>query len=428
MNYHFKDILAVLPKGDSFEIKNTDVYVTDDIISGIGAQPESFVADRVFDGKNKLLSVGLVNAHNHAYMSVFRNSADDVLFEDWLYNKILPKEDLLTEEDLYWGTQLSCLEMLKSGTTAFLDMHISKNVVPRAVIDVGMRAVISKGIVGAGTADYGMERLAWAKEEIENYKDNPLTTFMLGPHAIYTCDGNYLKIVTEEAKKLGVGLHIHLDESPVEHREALEKYGMTPTEYVNSLGVFDVKTICAHCVQLTDSDIDIFAEKGVSVAANPVSNLKLANGIAPIKKMLEKGINVALGTDGCGSNNGQNMFREMNFHSLLHKGLNHDAVAVGAFDTYKCATVNGAKALSLDRCGELKVGNKADLFVMDINQPQFYPRNNLFGSLCYSARGTEIETVLVDGKILIENGKSTTLDEERIYFEATKIAQRIHGN
>lgn len=425
MNYHFKDILAVLPTDNGYEVKQTNVYVTDDIISGIENPPENFVVDRVFDGKNKLLSVGLINAHNHAYMSVFRNSADDVLFEEWLNEKILPKEDLLTDDDLYWGTQLSCLEMLKSGTTTFLDMHISKNIVPKAVTDVGMRAVISKGIVGAGNAQYGMDRLAWAKEEIENYKDHPLLSFMLGPHAIYTCDGDYLKIVTEEAKKLGVGLHIHMDESPVEHREALEKYGMTPVEYVNSLGVFDVKTICAHCVQLTDSDIDILAQKGVSVAANPVSNLKLANGVAPIKKMLEKGVNVALGTDGPGSNNGQNMFREMNFHSLLHKGINHDAVAVGAVDTYKCATINGAKALNLENIGELKIGNKADLFVMDINQPQFYPRNNMLGALCYSARGTEIETVMVNGKILIENGKSTTLDEEKIYYNASKVIERI---
>ena len=425
MNYHFKDILAVLPKDDGYEVRETNVYVTDDLISGIDNPPENFKADRVFDGKNKLLSVGLVNAHNHAYMSVFRNSADDVLFEEWLFKKILPKEDLLTSEDLYWGTQLSCLEMLKSGTTSFLDMHISKNIVPKAVLDVGMRAVISKGIVGEGTAEYGMTRIADAKEEMENYKNNGLVSFMFGPHAIYTCDGDYLKIVTEEAKKMGVGLHIHLDESPVEHKEALEKYGMTPTEYLDSLGVFDVKTICAHCVQLTDTDIDILARKGVSVGANPVSNLKLANGVAPIKKMLEKGVNVALGTDGPGSNNGQNMFREMNFHSLLHKGLNHDAVAVSAAETYKCATINGAKALSLDKCGELKVGNKADLFVMDINQPQFYPRNNMLGALCYSARGTEIETVMVDGKILIENGKSTTLDEEKIYYEASKVIERI---
>lgn len=425
MNYHFKDILAVLPVGDGYEVRQTNVYVSGNLISGIDTPPENFKADRVFDGKNKLISVGLVNAHNHAYMSVFRNSADDVLFEEWLFKRILPKEDLLTDEDLYWGTQLSCLEMLKSGTTSFLDMHISKNIVPKAVSDVGMRAVISKGIVGEGNAEYGMTRLAAAKEEIENYKNNKLISFMLAPHAIYTCDGEYLKIVANEARALGVGIHTHLDESPVEHKEAIEKYKMTPTEYLDSLGIFDVKTICAHCVQLTDNDIDILAKKGVSVAANPVSNLKLANGIAPIKKMLEKGVNVALGTDGPGSNNGQNMFREMNFHALLHKGINHDAQAVSAAETYRCATINGAKALSLEGVGELKVGNKADLFVMDINQPQFYPRNNMLGALCYSARGTEIETVMVDGKILIENGVSTTLDEEKIYYNASKVIERI---
>ncbi len=427
LNYHFKNILAIIPKHGKYEVRKTNVYVTDDIISGIDTPPENFKADRVFEGENKLLSTGLINAHNHAYMSVFRNSADDVIFEEWLFKKILPKEDMLDDEDIYWGTQLSCLEMLKSGTTTFLDMHITKNVVPRAVTDAGMRAVISKGIVGEGRAEYGMKRLSDAKEEMENFRDDPLLTFMFGPHAIYTCDGEYLKIVSEEAKKMGLPIHIHLDESPVEHKEALEKYGKTPTEYLESLGVFENKTICAHCVQLTDSDIDIFAKYNVNVGANPVSNLKLANGIAPIKKMLDKNVNVAIGTDGPGSNNGQNMFREMNFNALIHKGVNHDPVAVSASDTYKCATVNGAKALDVANCGELKIGNKADLFVMDIHQPQFYPRTDLLAALCYSARGTEIETVLVDGKILIDKGEPTTLDTEKIYYYTAKTAEKIHG-
>ncbi|NLZ45949.1 MAG: amidohydrolase [Clostridiales bacterium] len=431
MNIHFKNIYCILPcaktcgTGRSYEVKETNIYVTNDIISGIGTAPDGFIADRTVQGKNKILSVGLVNAHNHAYMSVFRNSADDVLFEEWLFKRILPLEDKLVDEDIYWGTQLSCLEMLKSGTTTFLDMHITKNIVPKAVEDVGMRAVISKGIVGEGTAEYGLTRLADAKEEINNFKNSKLVSFMLAPHAIYTCDSEYLKIVTEEAKKLNVPIHTHLAESPVELKDALEKYGKTPVEYLADLGVFDVKTICAHCVQLNDNDIDIFKKYNVSVAANPVSNLKLANGIAPIKKMLDKGINVAIGTDGPASNNGQNMFREMNFHALLHKGVNHDAEAVSALETYKCATENGAKALALDNCGVLEVGKKADLFVMDINQPQFYPRNNLMSALCYSARGTEIDMVLVDGKILIEDGKSTTLDEEKIYYNASKVIERI---
>lgn len=425
MNIHFKDILAILPENSGFSVKETNVYVSGDTISGIGTPPEGFAADRTIDGKNKLLSAGLINAHNHAYMSVFRNSADDVLFEEWLYKKILPKEDLLTPDDLYWGTQLSCMEMLSSGTTSFLDMHISKNVVPKAVTDAGMRAVISKGLVGEGRAQYGLDRLADAKEEIENYKNSPLVSFMLAPHAIYTCDGEYLKLVAEEAKKLGLPIHIHLDESPVEHKEALEKYGKTPAEYLRDLGIFDLKTICAHCVQLTDSDIDIFAEYGVSVAANPVSNLKLANGIAPVKKMLEKGVNVALGTDGPGSNNGQNMFREMNFHSLIHKGVNHCADAVSAEETYKCATVNGASALSLENCGEIKIGSKADLFVMDIDKPQFYPRNDLLAALCYSARGTEVETAIVDGRILYDKGEFTSIDKEKVCYNVEKTYKRI---
>lgn len=427
MNIHFKDILAVLPVENGYSVEKTNVFVSGNIIAGIGEAPQGFNADRVIDGKNRLLSTGLINAHDHAYMSVFRNSADDVLFEEWLYKRILPKEDLLIDEDIYWGTQLSCMEMLSSGTTSFLDMHISKNIVPKAVTDAGMRAVISKGLVGEGRAEYGLTRLADAKEEIADFKDSPLVSFMLAPHAIYTCDGEYLKIVAEAAKTLGIPLHTHLDESPVEHAQALEKYGKTPTEYMADLGIFDVKTICAHCVQLTDTDIDIFAEKGVSVAANPVSNLKLANGIAPIKKMLEKGVNVAIGTDGPGSNNGQNMFREMNFHSLLHKGINHSADAVSAAETYRCATLNGAAALALDGCGELRVGNKADLFVMDIDQPQFYPRNDLIAALCYSARGTEIVLTMVDGKILYENGEFTTLDKERIIFETEKTVRKISG-
>lgn len=428
MGIFIKNILTVLPSNSGFNINNANIYIEKDAIAGVNSEPQGFVVDKVIDGNNKLLMPGLINAHTHSYMSLFRNYADDLLFDDWLFKNILPLEDKLKSEDAYWGSMLGIIEMIKTGTTCFTDMYMFINETARAVDESGIRAVLSRGLVGAGNNDDGKRRLNEAKEEISiwNAKKNDRISFMLAPHAPYTCDPDYLKIVLNDARNLEIGLNIHLSESRNEFNQIKKQYNSTPVELLNALGLFEVNTLAAHCVYLTDSDIDILARNNVNVVTNPVSNLKLGNGSAPIQRMLEKNINICIGTDGAASNNSLNIFKELSFVTLIHKGINEDAQAISASEGFRFATTNAAKALGLnDKIGEIKVGMKADLVILDIDRPQFYPRNNLMSALAYSTNGSEVETVLVNGKIIMEKNEIKTIDTEKVYYNVEKISERL---
>ena len=423
MNILIKDAQALILRHNQFVVEKQDLYIMGDRIAGIGKAPEGFLADKVLETANKLVIPGLINAHTHSYMSVFRNVADDMAFDDWLFGHILPLEDKLTKEDIYWGTLLGCMEMIQTGTTCFVDMNIDIASVLRGTEESGLRAVLSRGLVGEGDNEGGRARL---KENLDTYLSckNEKITFMLGPHAPYSCDPAYLKIVMQAAERYGLRIHIHLSESENEVADVQKQYGCTPIELMDCIGLFAYPTLAAHCVYATDHDIQIMAEKGVTVATNPKSNLKLANGVAPVLKMQEQGVNVAIGTDGAASNNTLNMFGEMNLLSLMHKGLSHDPMALKADDVLRFATVNGAKALGLE-IGAIEAGMKADLAVLDLHTTPFYPRNNTRGALVYAANGSEVETVLVNGDILMENRELKTLDAERIYYECEKVRERI---
>jgi 5-methylthioadenosine/S-adenosylhomocysteine deaminase len=373
-----------------------------------------------------MLLPGLVNAHTHAAMNVFRNSADDLLFNDWLFGRVMPMEDKLCGEDCYWGTQLACLEMIATGTTSFIDMYYFTDDVTRAVDESGMRAVMSRGLSGDKSDPATAEaKLREAVDVYEKWKGHPRITFMLAPHAPYTCDDGYMTEVGKTAKELGLGLHVHLSESLSEMDTIREGYGCTPIELADRCGILTDRTVAAHCIQLSDSDIALIAARGTTVATNPVSNLKLGNGVAPVPKLLEAGVNVALGTDGAASNNALNLFRELSFVALLHKGLSGDTTAVPAAEALRMATVNGAGALGLSGCGEVKAGNRADLTVLDIDKPWLRPHNDLLSSLVYCARGDEVEDVMVDGRFLLRKRELQTIDRERVLFEVDKTCRRL---
>ncbi|MGI5838282.1 MAG: amidohydrolase [bacterium] len=419
-------LTALFEKGESI-LKETDVYIDADRIVGVGSPPPDFAAGTVIDGYNKLLLPGLINAHTHSYMTLFRNYADDLPFDTWLFDNIIPLEDKLTGEDCYWGSMLGIMEMLRTGTTCFFDMYLFINETSRAVAESGIRACLSRGLVGEGPEEGGQKRLRAAKEEIAYWgrKNNPLITFMLSPHAPYTCTPAYLARVIEEAKDLGLGLCIHLAESRNEIRTIRDKYNCTPAEYLDRLGFFALPALAAHCVYLTENDMDILAEKNVSVVTNPVSNLKLANGFAPLGRMQEKGINICLGTDGAASNNTLNLFKDLQFVTLIHKGRQENAELIRAADGLRFATVNGAKALGLsESVGCIKAGMQADLIILDIDRPQFYPRHNLLSALAYSATGDEVETVIVNGQILFEKNEYKTIDAEKVLYHVNKISKR----
>ena len=414
------DVLFLNP----FHTEKTDIYISDGIIKSVGKN-ENFRADRVINGSGKLVMPGLINCHTHAYMSAFRNFADDLPFNEWLFNKIMPAEDAMTSEDAYWCNLLSCLEMIKTGTTCFADMHMFKNRSVEAACESGLRAVISRGLVGESPDDPAAKtRLAEAYEEMET--GNSRVTFMLGPHAIYTCGEKLLRELPDIANKKNLKLNIHLAESRPEFDDCMSKHGCTPAAYLESLGFFYAPVLAAHCVHITDEDIEILAERKVSAALNPVSNMKLGNGFAPAANLLKAGVNVCAGTDSAASNNTLNMFRELSALSYVHKGLNRSTLTLSAGETLNCVIGNGAKALGLgDKTGSIRAGMRADIILVDLNKPWLQPINNPASSLVYSANGTETDTVIVDGEILMENGQMKTLDQERIFYEVNKIRERI---
>jgi len=431
MNTLFKSITAILPDEENgFVSKVCDVAIKDGLICYIGddAEKNGFVPEKTINGKDKLITAGLVNSHTHSYMSLFRNSADDLMFHNWLFGRIMPMEDKLTADDMYYGTQLACLEMIKTGTTAFLDMNIARDAITRAISESGLKATISRGLVGNGRDDEGGKaRIEDTLYDMRTYGGNKRLKFMMGPHAIYTTDRGYLELVMEKAAEYKTGINIHLSESVKEIEDCYKEHGCSPVKYLDDMGMFDFHTVAAHCVQLSDEDIGILAEKGVYAATNPISNAKLGNGFARIPDMLEKGVRLCIGTDSAGSNNTLNMFSDMNFICLAHKGNRRSATAVSARQALKMATETGAKALGFDNTGMLKEGYAADLTIMDMKYPSLQPINDPVAAMCYSACGYEVESVMVDGEFIMENRVIPHMDEERIYFECNQAMKRIDG-
>lgn len=424
MNLELKDILAILPSGEKDEVKKTSIFVSGDRIVAIGEKPEGFEAEKVIDGTDRLAIPGLINCHTHSYMSFMRNCADDLSFMDWLFGRVDPIEQKMTDEDTYWGACLAIIEMMKSGTTCFNDMMMNIKQTTRAIKESGMRAVMCRGLVGSAEDDGG--RIAQHYEEMEFCKDCDRITFKFGPHAPYTCSEDYFRKVSDEAKKTGIGIHVHLSESLSEIEGCQKDHGCSPIEMADRNGLFDVPCIAAHCVQVDDKDMDILAKKGVSVVSNPASNMKLGNGFAPIPEMMEKGINVCLGTDGAASNNSLNMFHEMSLMALIHKGTHKTPQCIGASDVFRMATINGAKALCLDKeIGTLEVGKKADIVILDLKNPSLMPNNNLIAGLSYSANGSEVDTVIINGEITMEGRKILTMDEEKIYAKVNEIIKHL---
>ena len=420
-----RDALAVLPQGDADVIGRHTIYINEDKIVGIDERPADFAEEdaHIIDGTDRLVIPGLVNAHTHTYMSMMRNCADDLSFMDWLFNRVDPIEGKLLPEDAYWGSLLGQIEMIRSGTTTFNDMQMHIHQTTKAVRESGMRAVICRGLVG-DAYDREDTRLREALEEMEDGKDCSRLTFLLGPHAPYTCGPDYLRMVADTAKTMGIGIHIHLSESVTEIENMRKEHDCTPIEYAARAGVFEVPTIAAHCVQLEGEDISILARHHVSVVTNPASNMKLGNGFAPVQELLDAGVNVCLGTDGAASNNAQNMFREMSHLALIHKGWHRTPQCISAPQVFEAATSAGAKALRLNT-GSIEVGKKADLAILRLDTASMMPNNNLLAALCYSADGSETDTVIIDGKIVMQNRELKTIDEEKVYAQIRRMCERL---
>ena len=423
MNTLIKNVTALLPDGTT---PVTNIAVTDDRIVSVGNIPENFQADKVINGTQHFAIPGFVNAHTHASMTLLRSYADDMKLMDWLEQMIWPIEAKLRSDDIYWGAMLAAVEMIRSGTTCFADMYgPDMERVAEVVEQSGMRGVLSRGLIGvAPDSDKKLEENAALYENYHGTADGRITV-MFGPHALYTCPPDYLKKVAEKAQALGAEVHIHMSETVGEVENCIKQYGKRPFAHVASTGLFDSGTLAAHCVHLDDEDIDIIKRYHIRVAHNPGSNMKLASGTAPVPRLLEEGICVALGTDGASSNNNLDMLDEVQLAALMHKVHTLDPLAVPALTTVKMGTEYGAQALSLHDVGRLQAGDKADIVLFSMHGAAWTPCYNPVSLLAYSAKSSSVDTVMVDGKILMENGTLKTIDEEHVLYEAQKVADRL---
>ncbi len=430
MKYIFKNAMVVTMNQQMEILQNCDVLVENDRIISVGdIKPEDAENAKIIDCTGKLLMPGLINGHTHVPMALLRNYADDIELQTWLFEHIFPAEDKLTGKDVHWGSLLGIMEMLASGTTCFIDMYFFMDDIAEAVEKSGIRAHLSRGVTCNDKGPDFSENKS-LNESIDFYKKwncaaEGRITGAFAPHAIYTCSPEYIKAVRNAAEKLEAPIHVHLDETRAEHEDSVKNFGKTPTRHLYDLGLFDIRTIAAHCVWVTSDDIALLRENNVTIAHNPGSNLKLASGIAPIPEAIKEGVNVILGTDGASSNNNLNLFEEINLAALIHKGVKQDPLLINAKEALKMATVNGGIALGRNDLGSIKPGNKADLILLNLDKPHFNPLNKPDSALAYSAQASDVCLTMVDGRILYENGEFKTIDKEEVYYHVKKICQRI---
>ena len=422
-----KNATVVTMDDDRRLLPNADVVIEGNSISGIwptGQAPSA--GDRqIIDASGMVALPGLINAHTHCAMTLLRGYADDMPLMPWLEKRIWPFEMKLQQEDVYWGTLLGIAEMIRAGVTCFNDMYHYFEATARAVIDSGMRAVVSGVLLGfLPNADELLDTAIAFAKEWQHKGDGRLVT-MLGPHAPYTVADKFLARVVEGAKEAGVGVHIHVSETRGEVDDSLRDHGRTPVQRLNEIGIFDARPVlAAHCVHLTDDDIAVLAAKQVGISHCPGSNMKLSSGVSPVPKLLEAGAVVGLGTDGPASNNNLDMLEEVRLAALLHKLEGKDPTLVPAYQALEMATRGSARALGIgDRVGQIKAGMRGDLVLLDFQQPHLVPRHDVISHLVYAARAGDVRTVFINGAPVMRDGRLLTLDEGEIFRQ---VGERLH--
>ncbi len=420
-NAHF----VLTPKGieekKNIVIKDSVIDSVSDSLAGVDK------TDDIIDASGFLVIPGLVNAHTHAAMTLFRGYGDDVSLQDWLEKKIFPVEDKLKPKDIYWGSMLGIVEMIKSGTTCFNDMYYFMSEVARVADKSGIRAVLSRGLTDRDGK--GEQKLKEVVSEIKSCSDNPRIQWMFGPHAIYTCSEDFLLKIKDLADKHGKKVHMHVSETKKEVDDCLHEKKKRPVEYLEDIGFLSESVIAAHCCWLSDKEIEILLKNKVSVVHNPASNMKLASGICPVTSLLKNNVNVCIGTDGAASNNNLDMFEEMKTTALLQKISTKDTTALKAEDVFRLATVNAAKALGINS-GSIEQGKTADLVLLNLKNPALYPlhgQERIISDLVYATPSSAVDTVIIDGKLIMQNRKILTIDEEEIYEKVEDCVSRLFG-
>ncbi len=406
------------------DIKKCDVLIEDDRISRIGII--DCEADKVIDATNKIVMPGLINAHTHVGMALFRGYDDENELMNWLSKKIWPVEDRMTASDVYYSSMLSGIEMIKSGTTTFNDQYFFEEETARAAEQLGLRAILSRCIIGEG--EEALKRVAESEELYNNWhnKGDGRIKICVGLHAPYTCPPDTIRRGIELAERIGAPIHIHYVETKDEVKQMKDKYDMTATEYLKKSGLFNYHVMLAHGVHIAPESYNILKDISGGIVHNPVSNQKLGSGVADIRKLRANGINVALGTDGQGSTNTLDMFEEIKTAAYLQKVTYQNATAISGEDVMKMATIEGARVLGIDsEVGSLEEGKKADIIIIDTNKPHLCPIHNIYSTLAYSVNGADVETSIINGKIVMENRQVLGADEQEIMQDCRRITENL---
>ena len=428
-----KGDFVVTMDGSGTVIENGAVAIDEGVIVAIGdaaAIEADYPAEEVLGGSGRVVMPGLVNGHSHAAMTLLRGVADDLALMDWLENYIFPAEvEFVDAEFVRIGTELACWEMIRGGTTTFVDMYYYPDTIAEVVASCGMRALISATVIDQRSpdAENADDSLAKGVEFIERWLGrNSRITPIFGPHASYTLNKEQLAATRAAALELGVPISIHVSESPFEVQNSLDTYGMTSIEMYESIDFFDAQTIAAHVVWPTETEIPILRDRKVGVIHNPTSNMKIASGIAPITEMLAAGVRVGLGTDGAASNNDLDMWEEMRLAALLQKVDRMDPEALPATTVLSMATSGGATAIGLgDEIGSLEAGKRADLIQVAFDDVHHIPTYDVTSHLVYVTDEQDVASVVVDGKVLMKERQMLTIDTERVRNEATQLAAQI---
>ena len=413
-------------------LNNSALAINGSAIIAIGSIEEinkKYHAKKVIDTLDSLVMPGFINCHTHAAMTCFRGIADDLELMDWLNNYIFPAEAKNVNKDLaYWGSLLACAEMIKSGTTTFCDMYIFEDETARAAKSAGMRCLIGEVLFDFPSPNIKTPQagIAYTRMLIEKWQKDPLINIIVEPHALYTCSPALLNDAKKLADDYQVPLGIHLLENKSEKKQLRQKFGKDAVNFLKDIGYLNERLLAFHCVCLSDEDMRMFADYGVNVSHNPASNMKLASGIAPVPDMLKAGVKVGLGTDGCASNNNLDMIKEMSTAAKLHKVARLDPTVMNAKTVVRMATINGAKALGMNKiAGSLEVGKKADIIIIGLNKPHLTPLYNEYSHLVYAANGADVDTVLINGKLVMENRQLLTIDEAEVMQRVREIALNI---
>ena len=415
------NLISMSENREKYE-ENIDILIEDKKIIKIEKNIDEKV-DKIIDATNKIIMPGLINTHSHISMSIFRETVDGYKTQDWLKEKIWPMEDKLKEEDIYWATLLSCVEMIKTGTTTVNDMYFMTDKIIEAALKTGIRLQTTRTLMGYEEKDE--QRIRELEELMGKYNYDTIS-FNVGIHGLYTSNEQYVKKCIQFAEDKNLPVHIHFCENTQEREDIKREYNVkSPIEVINR-DFSETHNILAHVVKIDEDDIKGLKKTNSYVSHCPVSNLKLGCGVAKIKEMLENDICVSLGTDGQGSGSNLDMFETMKFTALLQKGIDENPEVLPAYEVLKMATINGAKTLRLDKqIGSIDVGKNADIIMINLENILTQPINNVFAEIVYNVKGTNVEMTMVDGKILMENSEIYGIEEKEIFERCNKIIEKI---